>query len=237
MNDEITKRIRALLAKAAGTSNVHEAEAFAAKAHELLAKHNLALADLAEEDAPDREVWETPQGVPDAWARNIWVAVATTYFCKPLEAEAGSKRFIQLIGAPHNVAVTVEMSKYLIHTVRRLAKRHSAASSLRRSFCNGACWQLCIRLEKIRTERQQPNTCSTGSNLPAVYETEQRRNEAHAAKLYGKMKQKRSRSTRADPSFLAGSLAAKAIGLDQQVSQATETTGAISASDSARGAM
>ncbi|EFO32477.1 conserved hypothetical protein [Roseibium sp. TrichSKD4] len=218
MNQSIIKRIRALLAKASSTSSIHEAEACSAKAHELLAKHNLALADMAEEEAPDRMVWETPTGMPDAWVRSVWSAVAVAYFCKPLQRTVGSKKTIELVGAPHNVAVSIEMSKYLVTTVRKLARNFSSNSRRQRQFCNGAAAKLSVRLHDIAQAKRAPAD-GARTTLPAVYDTEKRLNEEHVARLYGELTSSRAWIPRTTYAFTAGAIAAGEIGLNEQVSK------------------
>jgi len=48
MTEDIQRKIAALLRKSQGTDNVAEAELFAAKAQEMLDKHNLTMDDLSE---------------------------------------------------------------------------------------------------------------------------------------------------------------------------------------------
>lgn len=217
MNNAIVKKIRSLLAKSASTSNVHEAEVFAAKAHELLAKYNLALADIAEEDAPARECWETPSSVSDAWVRAVWAAVAQAYFCKALEHTYGRTKKMELIGAPHNISVAVEMAKYLIKAVRRLARQHSRRTSHQRQFCNGASAQLAYRLEELMRSKQEAPS-QTGTTLPAIYDMEQRLNNDFADKKYSKIGKARAWNPRRSTSYWNGVSAADNIGLDAQVS-------------------
>jgi len=217
MNNEIIKKIRSLLAKSASTSNVHEAEIFAAKAHELLAKHNLSLADMAEEEAPDRECWKTPSAVPDPWARQVWSCVAHAYFCKPIESTYGRTKTIKLIGAPHNISVAVEMAKYLIKTVRRLAREHSHLAPHQRQFCNGASGQLAYRLQELRRAKQE-TPHGTGTTLPAVYDMEQRLNDEYVNKMFGELGKARAWNPKKSASYLTGANAAAKIGLDTQVS-------------------
>lgn len=64
--DDIVRKIAGLMAKANGTENEHEAAAFAAKAQEMLARHNLSEMDVLKQSAEARgEVISETNAVED----------------------------------------------------------------------------------------------------------------------------------------------------------------------------
>lgn len=93
MNENLAKikqRIMALLAKANGTDNEHEAEAFLAKAHELLAQYQLDIADLVDADDPIIHHTGLSQAESGhAWRWKLYSAVAQLYGCKSIHVDIG----------------------------------------------------------------------------------------------------------------------------------------------------
>lgn len=88
--NKIKARIQALLAKANGTDNEHEAEAFMAKAMELLAEHQLDLADLVDADDPIIHHPGLKQAESGhAWRWKLYSAVAQFYGCKSIHVDIG----------------------------------------------------------------------------------------------------------------------------------------------------
>lgn len=214
MKTDIIKKIRSLLAKGKSTNNVHEAEIFTAKAHEMLVKHNLAIHDLAEEHSIEREVYISSKGIHASWAQDLFTNVARTYFCRLLLDNQTKK--VEIIGAPHNVFVTVEMGQYLIKTVRRLAREacpNDTSSQL--DFCKGAKVTLAIRLHDLRKSMMETPQ-GDGSNLPAVYNMEDRLNKHYVDENYS-IRSFKSRKTRVGPSYLTGRKAAENISLNSQL--------------------
>lgn len=78
--DSIKRKISALLAKAQGTDNEHEAEAFMAKAYELLDEHQINVWELRNEEDPFGKdtVLEESTAAP-TWRRHLLHAVALYY--------------------------------------------------------------------------------------------------------------------------------------------------------------
>lgn len=82
---KIKARIQALLAKASGTDNEHEAEVFLAKANELLSQCQLDVADLV--DAGDPVIHHTglsQAASGHAWRWKLYSAVGRLYGCKAI---------------------------------------------------------------------------------------------------------------------------------------------------------
>lgn len=127
-DQKIIDKIKALIAKAKGTSNEHEAEIFAAKARELLDKHQLSLNDL--EDAADpvkHEYAAYEQRDSDYdWKKYLFLATAEYYGCRA--AYGGLSRggvdydTIQLIGRESSIVTAQLMFPYLLKSVRKQAR-------------------------------------------------------------------------------------------------------------------
>lgn len=141
----IIVKIKALLAKAAGTDNEHEAEVFLAKAHELMEKHQLESLDL-ETDDPIAEEKVYPRNNPDGvdWDFTLLFSVARYFGCKAIRLNQRPKGFIMgLIGRESARVTATEMHLYLIAEVKRLAKQAVGTHEFRKFVkINGATyWQ------------------------------------------------------------------------------------------------
>jgi hypothetical protein len=229
MNAQLNKvetKVKALLAKANSTQNEHEAAAFAAKAHELLAIHNLDLAKIAAADDKfaDVKVGERRvEGYAKGWQGSLATAVAKLYFCdvylypfiyKTRDGKSYSLKGLAYVGKEHNVEVAVSMSDYLVKTVRRLSKARPTAGQA--SFQKGCAYTLIARLDKMRSEAQVAvaSAISDGSNLPALYRSESQLVDDFMKKLNLKT---RAVTVKLNEDYIAGSRAAKDVSLAKQV--------------------
>lgn len=133
----IVEKIKALLAKAASTDSQAEAEAFLAKAHELMEKHQLGAEDLERDDPIDQSVGAKANGgaSPD-WDFQLMFAVARYFGCKGIQwwsqtntegefLKAGQYT-MRIVGRESARVTAIEMHKYLVATVRRLGREHAA---------------------------------------------------------------------------------------------------------------
>ena len=177
-SEKILSRIKALLAKARGTENEHEALAFSTKAQELLATYNLTEADLeidGKAEAAIRSHMETSDINACAWRNRLWLAVAKLYFCDVYMQTTwvGDKerKFPVFVGREHNIAVAVEMSKYLISTTLRLAAQFSKERAVRLNFEKGCGLRLVQRIYQMVDQLTLPQ--GDGSGLPALYASEE----------------------------------------------------------------
>jgi hypothetical protein len=80
-DSKILSRIKALLAKANSTDNEHEAEAFLAKAQELLQQHQLNASALGDFDDPilAAQVAFSAAAKSPSWHKNLFIAVGVYY--------------------------------------------------------------------------------------------------------------------------------------------------------------
>ena len=85
---KIKTRIMALLAKAKGTDNEHEAAAFLGKAMDMMQQYQLDVADMVDADDPIlRHVGMTAASSGHAWRWRLYSAVARLYGCKSCHVE------------------------------------------------------------------------------------------------------------------------------------------------------
>ena len=138
----IVEKIKALLAKSASTDSQHEAEAFLAKAHELMAKHQLEAEDLEAGDPIDQSLGAKANGgaSPD-WDFQLMFAVARYFGCEGIQclsctdAEGNFKRAgqwqMKIVGRESARITAIEMHKYLVATVRRLGRENADKMGLK----------------------------------------------------------------------------------------------------------
>lgn len=225
INDSLVRKIRALMAKAEGTTNEHEAEAFAAKVQELLAKHNLSI-DMMREEARDdvgvhyfNNEWKSPARKALFWA------VCRFYMCKGIGPGRGSSTWT-VVGRKHNVVVAIEMSRYLVSTVLRLSNEHGkrtgATGAQVIDYRRGAFQRLSERLDQMRkdaVEAEAPKWNADGNpgNLPALVTSEKALINAALAATGVKVVNKNIKITHKTDHAMAGRAAAENIGIQRQV--------------------
>lgn len=224
--ETILSRISKLMAKAKGTNNENEAAIFAAKAAEMLAKHNLDEAMLREHDA---SLEQGPVGghpyagrIPDRWRELILMGCAKVYFCKLILSKAGGKKVYTLYGREHNAVVAKLMAEYLITTVKRMAREHSAAKAEQGDFRRGAGEQLYHRLLELYKAQNTPApSSSTGNTLPALYNDEANAVDAYVNSIFSNLGSVKSRPMKMGASAMVGRSAANGISLNTQVGRKT----------------
>jgi hypothetical protein len=128
---KMADRIRALLAKAASTTSEAEAEAFMAKAHELMEKHQLDASDLEHDDPVgyERTYRRNSAATPD-WDFMLIFPVARYYGCKAIRIDLWKGYEMEIVGRDSARVTTTEMHKYLVKTVRRLGREKAATDPM-----------------------------------------------------------------------------------------------------------
>jgi len=226
IKDGIAKKIRALLAKARGTENEHEATMFAAKAAELLQTHNLAEADLGGEDASEALIQRTVHSVDwNPWRMDVVQALAELYFSKiylTREIHAGKlRRAVVLVGRPHNLDVVESMHEYLVKTTQRLAKEAYRDRREVLQFEKGCGTRLAQRIREMaaraRTPAPQIAHQPGASNLPALYKTELQLAQNIVDQICGGSKARASGHKGGGSAVRAGANAANSVNLGAQI--------------------
>lgn len=227
-NEKLVRTIQALMAKARDPS-VTEAEAIAysEKAQELLAKHNIAMADVSgagakvEDDMGGtslQERWKSES------RKQLLRAVCRFYMCEAIGPGRGGPKIWTIVGRPVNVQVALDMTDYLISTTIRLSNQYGRANRGLGvnviDFRRGCMARLAERLNEMRREQQaktpeyQPN--GNPGNLPALFRSEHEIARAwmkqHMNVSFGKTKSIKEGFDAAN-----GRAAAEKIGLNTQV--------------------
>lgn len=230
-NEKLVRTIQALMAKA-NDPGVTEAEALAysEKAQELLAKHNIAMADITNvgDDTSNNvngtSYNEKEKGWKSESRKQLLRAVCRFYMCEAVgPGRGGSKTWI-IVGKPVNVEVAVSMTDYLIQTTIRLSGDYGRANRGLGvnviDFRRGCMARLAERLNEMRrdqlakTPEYQPN--GNPGNLPALFRSENEITRAwmkqHLHVTFGKTKSIKEGSDAAN-----GRAAAEKIGLNTQI--------------------
>lgn len=154
MNDKILDRVKKMLALAndAGATE-GERDTAMRMAYNLLAKHNLTMADLPSDQSSEPREEHTTTISADKWARSLAQAVGKLFFCKYFFGRTGvsGKDVHYFVGRQSNAVTALHMTEYLIKSVKREASRRygSATSPEGRSFCVGTVSTIRSRVEDL----------------------------------------------------------------------------------------
>lgn len=216
------------------SSDEIQATIFAAKVAELLAAHDLSIADLVEEQEGVTEfMWNTMYA--DPWRRAMWSQVCALYFCDLIKdhwwdtESRVNRRGIRIIGRPEHIFVAREMCEYLEKTIMRLATDYARTHPdslyhqrrVHLSFERGCGERMAARLAELKLDREAGEKKKTASgnpgNLPALYDSESLAVREYKDKMEGLTRRRRRRSKMDHEASLAGILAADSIKLDPQL--------------------
>lgn len=225
--DDLLRRIRALRAKAEKTDNEHEAAAFAAKARQLLAEHDLEEAQLDVSSAPPNDVEHHPS-VRD-WnqspaRRMLAGAVCRLYDVRALIANKRSDGLI-LVGRRASIVMVKEMMEYLVTTTIRLsrkwAKENLAPDREMIDFRRGCFDRLRERVLELKQNQdaEKPVYTPRGNpqNLPAVYARDREIVEARVRQLYPSLTRVKQKINVGATGLTHGRAAGDTIGLHRQI--------------------
>jgi Protein of unknown function (DUF2786) len=211
--DNIIKKIQALLEMGKrgtnhdGSSNEAEALLAMQKAHELLAKYNLSLAQLEDANKESKAVaggkrvkQKTTRSAMYKWQKDLWSTLCDVNYCwhwvqtvsedriryGGVQTRQVKRHFI--LGREENVAAVIAMGDYLCDTIERLqpfgvAGRMSTSANSWREGCADRLMERLRRQEReeqAASEKAAANT--TAITLVNVYDREYIANYDH---LYG----------------------------------------------------
>jgi len=187
----------------------------------LLAKHNIDMADVAEQDSAP-SITEQEVGA-EAWSRAIFGGLAKLYFCEIYIIDRGGKKSLCVIGQQENVAVAVAAAKNLVKACKRLAAEHERRADglygAARSFRVGFADRIHARCRELIAEAKRGAIADdeTGTALVAT-DAYRRQEEINAEYLKAlNLTRRPPRAARVlSSSYSAGRYMAEAHGLGQE---------------------
>lgn len=217
---ERVKKMIALGNDAAATEG--ERETALRMAYNLLAKYNLSLSDLPEDQSNEAREQQDVVISADRWARSLAQAVAKLFFCRYFfsRTSTSGKDKHCFVGRQSNVITARYMSEFLIKSVKREASSRykSPTTPQGRSFCVGTVDSVRKRVEEMIKQ----DTESTPGTALVLVGLHQREADANEKWLNGtgvsltRAKARAHNSLRAS-AFYDGREYGKTVSLNQQV--------------------
>lgn len=200
--DSIKERIRKLLAKADNTAcTVEESKAFNEKAYEMMAKHNLERADLAQGEAEIIRTHRELQVLVRPWSNSILHGLCHLYYCSWYYNRGTSRTdTVTIVGEENNVAVCHAIAVMVLRAVQQEAR----FTGLGRSFMTGAGHAIYNRCLEMRPKPTlaAPAGSGGGTALVVLADTEKAGNKAYIEQKVGKLK--KAKKSRARPKSAIG---------------------------------
>lgn len=172
-SESMKAKISALLAKANGTDNAHEAAAFMSKAMELMEKFQLAGWELRDKEDPMGEtaIWSTNKN-PVTWKKYLVNMVAMYYGAKSVMVQTAAGWTFNIVGRESARATTAEMYPFILSQVvawgKKLAETDTRMNA--KQHTRRVCHELTFRLAALvaeRTEQQQAEAAGKGKTQKA----------------------------------------------------------------------
>lgn len=157
--EKIKARISALLAKAKGTDNEHEAAAFIAKAEEMLEQYQIDLSELGDESDKVRHHsgLDADGKWVASWHRHVYRQLATYYGCKTIKVSTAKGYRQEVVGRESAIVTTDLMFVFIKGECNRLGRDlHKAGGAP--TDANGARLvgnALALRIAKLIRERDE----------------------------------------------------------------------------------
>lgn len=177
--DKIKIRIKALLAKANDTAaTVAEAQAFNAKAYELMEKYNLERSSVESVDEAKRTHLTLKVQVRP-WSQAVLVGVTHLYFCKCFWEVQGRSHIVTVVGEESNAAICHAILVMVLRAIQQEAKSTGGG----RSFMNGAGYQIQARCLEMRPTHQVTHGNPSSNALVVVGNQEAEGNQEYMASV------------------------------------------------------
>lgn len=208
-------------------------------AHATLAKYNLDMAQVGSLETKESEnrVGEQREKQDEKfygrpWARQVCNSVAKLFFCYYFYTGNGRMVKHTFIGRHSNAVTARELSRYLVESIYREAKRFQAermgGSTDKRSFATGAAHKIFERCKKLREEAEKPATSAPGTALvlASLYKKELQLNTDYMKDLGIRLGTGRGSSTNGIglDAYSAGAAYGASVSLDRQVGRSTSST-------------
>ena len=216
------ERVRALLAKAESSEFEAEAEAFTAKAHELMARHSIDTAMLAARCAdPDQPITvRVPIDNPYADAKMLLCQIVAEH-CGTRSVFQPAYAFSTVIGFAGDVAATEILFTSLLvqaQTAMQAASRLAAGAStrgFRSSFLSAYANRIAERLDEINAHVMAEAESDAGYSLVPVLASRDAAVRAAVEAAFSNLTFKKHRGARDAAGWTSGRLAADRANLNR----------------------
>lgn len=220
-DSKIKSKIMALLAKAKGTENEHEAEIFLSKAMSLMEQHQLDIVDMVGEDDPIiRHVGLKGATSGHAWRRKLYSALAQLYGCKSIRVVTHvvgkNGRWVEgyeqtLVGRESAIVTTDLIYPWVVSQIRLYAKNLAPQTGLsEQGQAKRVAAALISRVSVlVRANRERAPNTAAGRNALVVTNAVQAAFDKHFPSVISKQ----ARGAKTDSLSRA---AADSIGLHRQ---------------------
>lgn len=220
--ETILQKVKKLLALASesGNSNEHERASAMAKAMALLAEHNLTLTNVdAFGKAPPIDVISHKDLTTklEPFVRTLISATCKLYYTGYYMAYYGKGYVPCFYGTRENIDVTMEVSRFIIDSVRSESKRIYRDARSRKDFCLGAAqviWQRTLQM--LKDEAPQDQTVTTTNALVVVRDTLTKANDAFKSTLNLTTSRSRSSTIRNCSAFSSGKAFGSSVNLTRR---------------------
>lgn len=239
---KVLDKVHKLINLSKENSSPHEAALAAERAFDLLAQHNLSLAELQKHGESlngdtDRIRDSFVTDYRDLAILDLWVATAEAHYCRiiynsPVKGDRGY--VFTLVGRRTNIIVAATMAEYLCQTMLRLTadavreNRHSGEEHgrhVRTNFMTGMVRVIQRRLSERRRHESEaaPAAPGTGSSLTIWRESERKENDSFIEAVYPRLRKATTRSSAShgSPSYNKGREAGARVSLDPQIKAGT----------------
>lgn len=157
--EKIKARIAALLAKAKGTDNEHEAAAFIAKAEEMLEQYQIDLSELGDESDKVRHHagLDADGKWVASWHRSLYRQLGQYYGCQSIKVHTQRGYRQELVGRESAIVTTDLMFVFIKGECNRLGRQMKLDGSAP-TDANGARLvgnALALRIAKLIREREE----------------------------------------------------------------------------------
>lgn len=222
-SSRVYEKIRALLAKAESTDSDAEAEAFTAKAQQLIARHSLSEALLTRTGQDRREpealrvLIERPYEQPKS---ELLAQIADANHCRPVYWPAGG--FTTLIGDRDDLrSVELLYNSLLVQATAAMTRAGSVDAkagksqtrAFRQSFLASFAWRIGERLRESAADTEREVAEESGTDLVPVMRQRDERVDAKTGELFPRLTSGRSTRITNYEGHVAGLAAADAARL------------------------
>jgi hypothetical protein len=210
------QRVRKLMEKASATTNHHEADAFARKAADLIARHRLDPDRIAIDTDDELRVREIPLG-RGAYVRArlaLLSAVVSAHDAQVVFGATPTGTIAYVAGFDSDLDVIAVMyhslhaqaSAQMAHERRQTS---AATQRYRRSFLFGYAARISELLAESQRTAQDSLPVTSGPELHPALVARRRRVEAFAAEAFGRVRSARAPGAAQEGAWLAGAAAAE----------------------------